>query len=131
MRKLISDMTEVHRQLRGHRFFPTADELREIPAFYAQDNEEPENNTLYAHYFLDSSHWYVAELNPRSGEAFGWVCLNGDLRGAEWGYFDLATLEPLVSMRPGTLVKRDLEFAPTRAHEVLAAVRHKLNGSED
>ncbi|MFF4403790.1 DUF2958 domain-containing protein [Streptomyces sp. NPDC001404] len=130
MRKLVSDMPELHHQLRGHRFYPTAAELRGIPALYAQDGKG-EAAIIHAHYFSGWGDWYMTELDHRTGEAFGWACLGGDLLNAEWGYFDIVALESHVPTKPGTLVERDLHFTPAPANKVLPSGRRKLRSSED
>lgn len=80
----------------------------DVPALYAQ--EEAENPIAYAHLFSPYSgwDWYVTELDPESGLAFGLV--NGHF--SEFGYFSIPELLSLV--RGGVrLVELDGSFGPT------------------
>jgi hypothetical protein len=61
------------------------------PAIYEQDGKG-DDALVYLHYFSGGSDWYVLELEPRSDEAFGWTCLNGDLEMAELGYISIGEL---------------------------------------
>lgn len=79
-----------------------------IPALYAQ--EEAEDPIAYAHLFSPYSgwDWFVTEIDPESGLAFGLV--NGHF--SELGYFSIPELLSLV--RGGVrLVELDGSFDPT------------------
>ncbi|WP_154080455.1 DUF2958 domain-containing protein [Streptomyces mobaraensis] len=130
MPAFILNMPEVHRERRGHRFYPTPRELTTIPAIYQQDGKG-EGAIVYAHYFSSWGDWYMTELDPKTGEAFGWACLGGDHLNGEWGYFDIVALESHVPTYAGTLVERDLTFTPAPAREVLPSGRRTLRSTED
>lgn len=57
--------------------------------------------------------WFIAEYNPTTQEAYGFV--NGHY--GEWGYFNLAEIEALRGPL-GLRVERDLSFTPKRASEM-------------
>ncbi|RLU81089.1 hypothetical protein CTZ27_33135 [Streptomyces griseocarneus] len=116
MRPLISDKPEAHHQVRGYRFYPSAVELSAIPTLHTQ-RHRGEAAIVYVRYFSGWGEWCVTELDPHSGDAFGWVCIEGF--DAQWGGFNLVALES----QPGTLVERDVNFAPAPARDVLPASR--------
>ncbi len=65
------------------------------------------------HYVAAGSDWWVCELDPRLGRAFGYVC-HADPANAEWGYFELNELcSLLIPTLPPVLVERDLGWRPT------------------
>ncbi|MEY9846093.1 hypothetical protein ABH940_003178 [Streptacidiphilus sp. BW17] len=119
-------MPEQNRHARGHEFYPPFADLAKIPELYATDGQEFAGKVCHIHYFTGGSDWYIAELDPSSGLAFGWARVNY-LTG-EWGYIHLVELEELYltpAARPGhlavpILVERDLDFAPTRAADIPA-----------
>ena len=43
--------------------------LKGVPALYAQENAK--DAICYLKFFLGSFTWYVTEINPETGEAFG------------------------------------------------------------
>ena len=107
---------EVNRQRRGHDFYPPFEQLAEIPALYATENTPTADKIVHLHYFVGACDWYICELDPTEGLAFGWARL-GDPMNGEWGYIHLTELEELNS---GLLVvERDLYFAPKRAADAL------------
>jgi ppGpp synthetase/RelA/SpoT-type nucleotidyltranferase len=63
----------------------------EIPNLYFQD-EKGKNAIVYLHYFNSGSDWYITELDKTTGEAFGYVILNGDTQNSEFGYIDIHEL---------------------------------------
>jgi len=85
-----------------------------IPAMYATEDVDAEQKTLYAHYFVAGADWYVAELDPTSGLAFG----HADLGVPEWGFFDLVEMEAIVAHNGLVIVDRDLDFEPKSAREL-------------
>src|SRR5260370_40568105 len=86
-------MIETQFLRRGHTFMPPPEVLAEIPALYATDRVEPDDKIIHVHYFSAGSDHWVAELNPETGEAFGYTRLASYPEGAEWGYSDLGELE--------------------------------------
>ena len=71
-----------------------ADRINHIPALYETDGNGEAQCVL--HYFdtLGSADWYIFELNPETGSAFGFTTLSGDITDldAEWGYLWLPEL---------------------------------------
>jgi len=122
-------ITETHRRERGHDFYPHGTDLAAIPALYASENVPAVDKVLHLHYFLRDCDWWIAELEPSTGLAFGYACLHGDATNAEWGYIDLTELEGLyqlahvqtdrngrpVRLLPHLIVERDLHWAPRLA----------------
>jgi hypothetical protein len=68
---------------------------------------------LHAHYFVGGCDWYVAELDPETGDAFGYA----DLGHGEWGYFNLVEMERTVASG-WLVVERELDFRLTTPREV-------------
>lgn len=132
---------------RGHPFLPPDDELAGIPRLYATDSLPPDRTVIHLHYFVAACDWWVAELDPDDGTAFGFACL-GDARNAEWGYVSLIELAgveagqpierrvpnpepdgpPSKLVRLGTLpivVERDLYWSPKPFADVEADMRRR------
>lgn len=63
----------------------------DIPKLYFQD-EKGKNAIVYLHYFSSGSDWFITELDKTTGEAFGYVILNGDTQNSEFGYMDINEL---------------------------------------
>ena len=103
---------ETNRRRRGHAFI-TKTMVQKIPPFYATESVELPDKQLYAHYFVGGCDWYVAELDPPSGDAFGYA----DLGHGEWGYFNLIEMENTV-VDGWVVVERDLHFQPQTAREL-------------
>jgi hypothetical protein len=110
--------------VRGHDFYPPLVDLAKIPDLYATDGQAFEEKVCHIHYFTGGSDWYIAELDPSTGLAFGWARVN--YPEGEWGYVHLVELEELYivpTARQGyltlpVLVERDLDFTPTRAADI-------------
>lgn len=81
------------------------------PGLY--ETEEVAEPIAQAHFFscLNGWDWYVTELDPATGEAFGLV------RGleVEWGYFSVREMEALNRERGFSVVERDESFEPQPA----------------
>lgn len=104
----------------GHAFYPPKTALDRIPALYDTDGTPLEHKTIHAHYFAAWGDWYVAELDPATGEAFGWARLGADDTQGEWGYMDLPALESFRKERGlPHFVERDLHFDPQAAADCL------------
>jgi hypothetical protein len=106
---------DTHRVRRGHDFLPSAAELAAIPALYATDGQG-KDAIVHLHYFVGGADWYVTELDPETGEAFGSADLG---MGPELGYIPLTELESVLA---GGIfpVERDLQWAPKPLREALA-----------
>lgn len=115
---------EQNRNARGHEFYPPFADLAKIPELYATDEQPFEEKVCYIHYFTGGSDWYIAEIDPATGLAFGWARIN--YPQGEWGYIHLVELEELYLapdprpeyLRLPILVERDLDFSPTRAADI-------------
>lgn len=100
-------MNETLRQRRGHKFC----DYTGIPGLYETEDTSLDEKVIYAHYFCANADWWVAEVDPRTNTAFGYVRFMDYPDGAEWGYFSLAELE---SVNFGlVIVERDLDWEPT------------------
>lgn len=119
---------EQNRRQRGHAFYPPFDDLAKIPALYATDGQPFAEKTIHLHYFTANSDWFIAELDPTEGVAFGWARVN--YPEGEWGYIHLVELEELAlpprlvvdadgkrGLILPVLVERDLHFTPSPAAE--------------
>lgn len=114
---------EMNRERRGHDFYPAFDVLADIPAIYATDEVVADEKLIHLHYFTGGSDWLIAELDPTTGEAFGWARVSYPV--GEWGYIYLPELEQLAlparrvpvaagidGIIPPIVVERDLQFTP-------------------
>lgn len=91
-------LPETQRKRRGHRFYPSAAEARQIPALADAYNwASGRGHTIHAHYFVGGCDWWVTNYDPATGMAHGYACL-GMPDIAEWGDFSLPELEE-VSVR--------------------------------
>ncbi|MFJ5218792.1 DUF2958 domain-containing protein [Streptomyces sp. NPDC088354] len=105
---------EQYRERRGHDFYPDPEALAAIPALYASDDTPAADQIMHLHYTGGLAEWYVSELDPSSGLAFGWARISN----GEWGSISLAELEQVTY--GGGLIVRDLAFTPTRAGDIPA-----------
>lgn len=122
---------ELYRTLRGHAFYPTAAQLTQIPALYATEDTPLEHKTLHLHYFASWGDWYVAELDPATGKAFGWARIGMDDLMGEWGYIHLPDLESTRATRGlPNLIERDLDFTPQVAATALPR-GHRVHACRD
>jgi hypothetical protein len=109
---------EKNRQLRGHKFFP--ENIADIPALYSTEEVALRDKVIHLHYFLGDCDWYIAELDPATGLAFGYAILHGDEYGAEWGYSSTVEMESL-KLSIGdfdTIVERDLDWQAKSFSEI-------------
>lgn len=104
---------ETLRTRRGHNFYPEAEALAAIPPLYATEALALQDKIVHLHYFAGESDWWIAELDPETGEGFGYARLGGFSSG-EWGYVALPELEQVhVSTCAGDMVvERDLGWTP-------------------
>ncbi len=105
---------ERNRRRRGHAFI-TGAILLKVPALYATEDTPLPEKTLFAHFFVRACDWYVCELDPATGRAFGYADLG--MGSPEWGYFDLVEMEETV-VHGWMVIERDLDFTPTTAREL-------------
>lgn len=100
---------------RRHYDFITKSMITGIPVLYATEHVPAAQKMIYSHFFVGSCDWYVAELDPTTGDAFGHTDLG--LGVPEWGYFNLRELEQMV-MNGWLVVERDIHFQPTNVREL-------------
>jgi hypothetical protein len=109
---------EKNRARRGHKFFP--DNIADVPALYSTEEVSLRDKMIHLHYFMADCDWYVAELDPATGLAFGYAILHGDEYGAEWGYSSIFELETvLLSITDfDVVIERDLDWTPKKFSEI-------------
>jgi hypothetical protein len=92
----------------------TQEILKKTPALYAQDGKGDEA-IVYAKFFdpCGAFTWFMTELNPETGEAFGLVVGHE----VELGYFSIPELQAFRG-RLGLGIERDRHFSPTKMGEV-------------
>jgi len=78
---------------------PTEKELAKIPRLYETENVPAKNKTIWMHFFIGNSDWYIAEFDG-DDTFFGFVCLNGWQDCAEWGYISFKELKELKVKQP-------------------------------
>ncbi len=100
---------ETNLRRRGHALLTKA-LVRSIPPLYATESVELAAKQLFVHYFVGDCDWYVAELDPETGDAFGYA----DLGCGEWDYFNLVEMESTVASE-WLVVEREMGFRPTTA----------------
>ncbi|HUY98602.1 MAG TPA: DUF2958 domain-containing protein [Verrucomicrobiae bacterium] len=112
-------LPETQRRRRGHNFYPPKAVAARIPRLYGTEDVSLADKVIHLHYFSPSCDWWIAELDPETGEAFGFACLNGDRAMAEWGYVSLPELEAVNIRRPlfagasyDIVVERDRGWTP-------------------
>lgn len=66
-------------------------EVAAIPKIGEQANLSSDETTIFAHFFLGGSDWYISEWDGKD-RLFGYAILNGDKLNAEWGYMSLNEL---------------------------------------
>jgi hypothetical protein len=65
------------------------------PAFYeTDDGTDPYERTVFAHYFIGNSDWYVLEYSPLEDIIFGWAEILPDM--GELGYTSMRELEEAI-----------------------------------
>ena len=64
---------------------PSAQELARIHQLYSPEKTHLRYIPIYEHFFILSSHWHIAEYDPRRKIMFGDAILDADYQNAEWG----------------------------------------------
>lgn len=116
---------EQNRQQRGHDFYPSFAELAKIPPLGQTDGLPAAEVKVHLHYFTANCDWYITELDPTDGTAFGWARVN--YPEGEWGYVNLNELEELyiparrvaLGIALPVIVERDLYFEPALATDCI------------
>lgn len=108
---------EINREIRGHAFY---ENLENVPALYETEEIPVEDKIVKAHYFAQSCDFYVVEINPEDGEAFGYTKFAA-FESGEWGYIDLPTMESNKTLASGLglVIERDLYWSEEKFSEVL------------
>jgi Protein of unknown function (DUF2958) len=103
-------LAETQRRIRGHNFFPPKAIMSKVPTLGATEDVPFEEKKFHLHYFAGgASNWYIAEVDPATGRAFGLLDPSGRGRGS-WGYVDLRELEA-VNLGGYRVVERDCYFS--------------------
>jgi len=108
---------ETQRTRRGHAFYPPDALARQIPPLYGTDKQQPWEKVIHLHYFGGSHDFWLAEYDPRTGDAYGYVC-TGDPHSAEWGYVHLPEIEAVRGQGGLMIIERDLYWTPRPASQV-------------
>lgn len=91
-----------------------------MPKTY-ETNGQGDDAIVSLHYFKGGSDWWITErdmVREEQIQAFGYVCLNGDVQNAELGYINIDEL-----IRCG--VELDLYFQPITLREVKEKLSNK------
>jgi len=83
--------------------------LKPVPALYAQDGKG-QAAIAYLKLFIDSFTWYITEIDPQTGEAFG-LTVSSHCPEGELGYISV----PELAQAQGSIghgVERDRYFKP-------------------
>ncbi len=91
--------------------------IAEMPKTYETDGQGDAAMAIL-HYFNSSSDWYIIERDQEEEQiqAFGFVCLNGDVDNAELGYINIQEL-----IKYG--VELDLYYAPETIGDIKTRFR--------
>lgn len=92
---------------RGHAFI-TGGILKSLPPLGSQDGKGLDAVARVRYFGGGVAVWYVTELDPETGEAFGWADLFGD--SGELGYMDLGDLGTTIGRY--LPMERDIHWSP-------------------
>jgi hypothetical protein len=92
---------------RGHAFI-TGGILKALPPLRSQDGLGMAAVARVRYFGGGAAVWYVTELDPETGEAFGWADLFGD--SGELGYMSLEEIGTTVGQY--LPMERDLHWSP-------------------
>ncbi|MFZ4438055.1 MAG: DUF2958 domain-containing protein [Syntrophales bacterium] len=73
---------------------PSKERLAGIPKLYETEDTPLMDKLIHLHFFIGGSDWYIAEYDGND-LFWGFVCLNGDLQNAEWGYISYKELQDI------------------------------------
>ena len=104
-----------------HMILVTKEILRKTPPLYAQEEKHPDKIKVTAKFFTPTgpATWYMTELDPETGTAFGWCDLG--MGCPELGYFNINELAS-IDLPLGLGIERDRHFTATLG-EVMDGVR--------
>ena len=103
-------LVETQRRIRGHNFYAPKAVMKKVPALGATEDVPFEEKKFHLHYFAGgAANWYIAEVDPSTGRAFGLMDPSGRGHGS-WGYVDLRELEA-VNLGGYRVVERDCYFS--------------------
>ena len=117
-------MREHFQGVRKHKLLPREIE-KKLPPLYSNEELPASEVTVHLKLFSPYSQWtwYITELDPESGLAFGLCC--GDY--AELGYVNLPELEQ-ANTRGLPLVERDCWYTPEKLDTVMQREQKQRNG---
>jgi hypothetical protein len=96
---------------------PTEIQLSKLPTLYSTERVPLEEKIVHMHLFLGNTDWWICEYDAENRLFWGFVCLNGDVWNAEWGYTSLDELLRLKA--PGGIeVDRELRWKPKPVKEI-------------
>jgi hypothetical protein len=106
-----SEKMRVIDRFRRHRFI-TKHIVDRTPGLYATENEPIEEKAGRAKWFSPTFTWFMCELDPETGEAFGYVENLSEPAFSEWGYFNLREMGEVFVGGPGlpVYIERDLYY---------------------
>lgn len=98
---------------RKHPMDLTQADLKVIPRIRGQE-KKGEQAIAYIKFFHPASNWtwYMTELDPATGDAFGLV----DGHEAEYGYFNLNEMREVIVR--GLRIEKDLHWTPKTLAEI-------------
>ena len=73
---------------------PSKERLAKIPKLYETEPIPLKDKLIHLHFFIGGCDWYIAEYDG-TDLFWGFVCLNGDLQNAEWGYISFRELRDI------------------------------------
>ena len=122
---LSTKFPETRRADRTDRFWPTAKQVETIPAIGANKGVMAEAVLMHLKFTEPGAAYYVAELDPETGSAFGYID-TGDPTVDEWGHFNLVDLEKRKVPSAGAItpgaVQRVTDWRPAFAYVAIEAM---------
>ncbi|MBU1194084.1 MAG: DUF2958 domain-containing protein [Proteobacteria bacterium] len=94
---------------------PTKAQLAIIPSLYSTEGVPTKDKIIHAHFHLQDSHWFIAEI--RDDLMFGFCILNGNIDMAEWGYVCLEDLKS-INIHGIFQVEYDVSWVPKPAGQI-------------
>ena len=95
---------------------PSTEDLVRLPTSQCAKRRLPAARTIYDHFFLNGSDWYVAAYDPQDGHVFGYVVHEGRRQDAGWYRFSLNDLRT-VNIK-GVEIDRDRGWKPCKAGKI-------------